>query len=80
MNTSLVTVLTNGIVLLVGAIGINLLAQWFHLLTWYDFTTHVMQAGAMQAITSLSIANGIFLFVLYPFALGFIIELLVAKR
>lgn len=59
-----------GLVVLVGAIVLNVLAGRLGLATWYDFLGWVTQAGIREAIKSLRIWDWLFLLALYPACLG----------
>ena len=59
-----------GLVVLVGAIVLNVLAGWLGLATWYEFLRSVTQSGILEAIQALHIWDWLFLLVIYPACLG----------
>jgi hypothetical protein len=59
-----------GMAVLLAAIGLNLLANFMGLSTWYDFLGTVSEQGLMAALRRLSALDYLFLIVLYPFLLG----------
>lgn len=59
-----------GVVVLVGAIVLNVLAGRLGLATWYDFLGSVTQSGTREAIKALRIWDWLFLPVIYPVCLG----------
>lgn len=58
-----------GIVILVVAIGANIIAAYFGIKTWYDFLEGI---GNGLSLTMLDI---VWLFILYPLILGLSVEL-----
>lgn len=52
-----------GVAILAGAIALNYIASLLSLVSWYEF---------LKNPSRLSVASMIWLFLLYPFALGFI--------
>lgn len=67
MNLFLIFLLGTGV--LVGALGLNVLASVLGLSNWYDFLKHPSQTSTLSYM---------WLFILYPFGLG-IAAYLVAK-
>ena len=61
-----------GIIILVGAILINALASLLNLVTWYSFLSNLARDGLRQGLKNTPILSLIFLFLLYPFSLGFL--------
>lgn len=59
-----------GLVILVVAILLNLLANLLGLSTWYDFLNSVSQRGFLEAARRLKAFDYLFMIVLYPFLLG----------
>jgi len=59
-----------GLVVLVGAIVLNVLAGWLGLATWYEFLRSVAQLGVLEAIQTLHIWDWLFLLAIYPACLG----------
>jgi len=59
-----------GLVVLAGAIVLNVLAGWLGLATWYDFLRSVTQIGVLEAIKALGMWNWLFLLLVYPACLG----------
>ncbi len=59
-----------GLVVLVGAIVLNVLAGWLGLATWYDFLGSVTQGGIREALKALRVWDWLFLLALYPACLG----------
>jgi hypothetical protein len=61
-----------GILVLIGAILINLMAGLFGWTTWYGFLKLVGETGFAEALRTLSGIQLVFLFGLYPLGLGLI--------
>ena len=59
-----------GLVVLVGAIVLNVLAGWLGLTTWYEFLRSVTQSGILEAVKALPIWDWLFLLAIYPACLG----------
>ncbi len=59
-----------GMVILLAAILLNLLASALKLATWYTFLNLVSQQGLSPALHSLKATDILFLFLIYPFLLG----------
>jgi len=59
-----------GLVVLAGAIVLNVLAGWLGLTTWYEFLRSMTQRGILEAIQALHIWDWLFLLVIYPACLG----------
>lgn len=59
-----------GLVVLAGAIVLNILAGWVGLATWYDFLGSMMQLGVLEAIQALHVWDWLFLLAIYPVCLG----------
>ena len=59
-----------GLVILVVAIGLNMLANGLGLATWYSFLNQVSQQGLNPALKNLKAIDFFFLILLYPFLLG----------
>jgi len=59
-----------GLVVLIGAIVLNVLAGWIGLATWYEFLRSVTQNGILEAINALHIWDWLFLMAIYPTCLG----------
>ncbi|MEJ5309146.1 MAG: hypothetical protein WHX52_05205 [Anaerolineae bacterium] len=59
-----------GLVVLVGAIVLNVLAGWLGLTTWYDFLGAMAKNGVAEAIKALRVWDWLFLFAVYPASLG----------
>ncbi len=59
-----------GLVVLAGAIVLNVLAGWLGLATWYDFLRSMTQTGVLEAIKALRVWDWLFLLVIYPACLG----------
>jgi len=64
-----------GILILLGAILVNALAKAVKLFTWYDFFNLISEKGLEVALQSTSWVNLLFLFLVYPLFLGFIVYL-----
>lgn len=62
--------LLTGWVVLIGAILLNGLAGLLGLATWYTFLTKIAEQGWLPALCQTSIISHLFLFVIYPLALG----------
>jgi hypothetical protein len=61
-----------GILVLIGAILINLMAGLLGWTTWYGFLKLVGDTGFAAALQTMSTIQLVFLFVLYPLGLGLI--------
>jgi len=59
-----------GLVVLITAIGLNLLANALGLSTWYDFLTLASQQGFFHTLKNLKPVDFLFLILLYPGLLG----------
>ncbi|MEW6181475.1 MAG: hypothetical protein AB1522_16300 [Chloroflexota bacterium] len=59
-----------GWIILLGAIILNGLASRLRLTGWYAFLGAIAQHGWLSAITQTSIISHLFLFLVYPLALG----------
>jgi len=59
-----------GLVVLAGAIVLNVLVGWLGLATWYDFLRSMTQIGVLETIKALRVWDWLFLFVVYPACLG----------
>ena len=68
-----------GAALLIAAIVLNLIAKIFKLATWYDFLTNVQASGVSTAFKTTSLESLIFLFIVYPLALGAVILFLTTR-
>lgn len=68
-----------GWVVLIVAIVLNIIALKIGIVTWYPFLTDVSKMGFIKSFIELSIMSKIFLFVLYPLALGFSAFLILKK-
>jgi hypothetical protein len=59
-----------GLVVLIVAVVLNLLANVIGLATWYSFFNQVSQRGFFPALQSLKMIEILFLILLYPLLLG----------
>jgi len=59
-----------GLVVLAGAIVLNVLAGTIGLTTWYGFLTAVTRTGMLAAAKQLRVVEWLFLLVIYPACLG----------
>ncbi|MGC9395114.1 MAG: DUF7672 family protein [Anaerolineae bacterium] len=59
-----------GLVVLAGAIVLNVLAGWISLATWYDFLRSMPQIGVLEALKALGVWDWLFLLIIYPACLG----------
>jgi hypothetical protein len=59
-----------GLVVLAGAIALNVLAGWIGLATWYEFLRSMTQTGVLEAIKALRVWDWLFLLAIYPACLG----------
>jgi len=59
-----------GLVVLIVAVVLNLLANVIGLATWYNFFNQVSQRGFFPALQSLKMIEILFLILLYPLLLG----------
>lgn len=69
----LIDIFLSGIIILIGVILINLVARVLKLNTWYDFINQIANQSLKQSFVSQGIINLIFLFLIYPLLLGFIV-------
>lgn len=58
-----------GVIILVGAIGLNITARGVGLLGWYEFLTRLQEEGA-TALGATRIGDYLWLLIGYPFCLG----------
>lgn len=58
-----------GLIILVVAIILNILANQFHIVGWYDFLTRWVNQGRV-IFSQLSWKDYLWLFIVYPFLLG----------
>ena len=65
----------SGIIVLIGAIIINIIAKYLKLASWYDFINLIGSQGLKQAFVSQGILGFIFLFIIYPLLLGLLVWL-----
>lgn len=63
-------ILLIGWIILIGAIILNGLAGLLGLATWYNFLAKIAQQGWLPALRQTPIISHLFLFVIYPLALG----------
>jgi hypothetical protein len=63
-------ILLIGWIVLIGAIILNGLAGLLGLATWYTFLAKIAQQGWLPALRQTPIISHLFLFVIYPLALG----------
>jgi hypothetical protein len=61
-----------GIIILVGAIIINVLASLLGLQTWFSFIELTTNKGLNSAFKEVGFVSLLYLFVVYPFVLGFL--------
>jgi hypothetical protein len=59
-----------GIVVLVVAVVLNLVASLLNLVTWYTFLNQVTELGLAASLKSLRAVDYLFLILIYPFLLG----------
>jgi hypothetical protein len=69
---NLIMIILYGYVVLVAAILANLLANFFGLISWYDFL--------QKNYESLSLASIIWLFIFYPLVLGLAVYLILMLK
>ena len=67
----------SGIVILIGAIIVNIVAKRLDMKTWFDFLESIAQKGLGSALSQLNVASVFYLFLIYPLALGFLVWLCV---
>ncbi|MBW3020732.1 hypothetical protein KY334_05525 [Candidatus Woesearchaeota archaeon] len=60
-----------GLAILIGAVIINVIANYLNITTWYSFLLNMKDAGFLNSIKSEGF-NLIWLFVIYPLLLGLI--------
>ena len=60
-----------GWIILVAAILLNFLSVKFGISTWYPFTESIGKYGFVKAFKEVSLVSKLFLFIIYPFLLGF---------
>lgn len=70
MTTLLVKIYGHGLALLAVAIVLNLVAKTLGIATWYDFILAMQSSGFVSAAKHIGVVSLLFLFVLYPLALG----------
>ncbi|MFM2138719.1 MAG: hypothetical protein RJA57_1026 [Bacteroidota bacterium] len=58
-----------GLVILVSAIALNLLAQQLSVMGWYEFLTRLQKEGK-QLFRSMKAVDPLWLFLIYPLLLG----------
>ena len=58
-----------GLAILLVAILANMLAGKLNIMSWYDYLGNIAKQGT-GAITGMSFFDGLWLFLVYPFALG----------
>lgn len=66
----LIKIYLAGLVVLIVAILLNMLANLVGLTTWYSFLTQVSQQGFSSAVQDLTAIEMLFLILLYPLLLG----------
>lgn len=66
----LIKIYLAGLVVLLVAIALNLLANAIGLATWYSFLSQVNQQGLATAVQGLNTIEILFLVLLYPLGLG----------
>ncbi len=59
-----------GWIILIVAMGINLIASRLGIDTWYPFAESIGKAGFIKAFVKASFLSKLFLFVIYPALLG----------
>ena len=59
-----------GIVILIGAIIINVIAKYLDIDSWFDFIEKINKNGFKNSIGDTSIISYVFMFIIYPFLLG----------
>jgi len=59
--------------ILVIAILVNVIAKYAGISTWYDYITNMTVSGIKEATLSLSFAEVVFLYVIYPGIFGLIV-------
>lgn len=67
----------SGIVVLIGAIIINLFIKLLKISTWYDFINEISRQGLKQVFINQGLFGFIFLFIVYPLLLGLLVYLIV---
>ncbi len=65
--------------ILVLAVILNLAASRMGIVTWYEYLQEIPSAGLASATMRLKIIDFAFLFLFYPFSLGFV-AVLIAKH
>ncbi|MBW3021127.1 hypothetical protein KY334_07570 [Candidatus Woesearchaeota archaeon] len=60
-----------GFIILIGAIALNIIANFLNISTWYTFIINIGQLGLLESIKKEGF-NLIWLFIIYPFMLGLI--------
>ncbi len=65
-----------GWMILVAALAVNVVASTLGVTTWYDYVTSISVLGLKTATFSLRVHEHIFLFVIYPGILGFVVYLI----
>lgn len=65
-------VYSGGVVILISAIILNLVAKIFKISTWYDLIFQIKEKGIVGTLISQSVLSLIFLFIIYPLFLGIV--------
>ena len=71
----IISVFYDGVLILVVAIIMNLIANYFKITTWFTFVDKISKLGLVRALKSQKLLDLTFLFIIYPFMLGFAIIL-----
>lgn len=59
-----------GIIILIGAIIVNVIASILGLETWFSFINLIKNEGLKGAFKEITLISSIYLFLIYPFILG----------
>ena len=65
----------DGAVVLVGAILVNIGAKFMDVTTWFQFANDIAFKGFGEAVSGQSPLSLLFLFVVYPLILGFLVRM-----
>ncbi|MFT4282967.1 MAG: hypothetical protein ACMXX6_00925 [Candidatus Woesearchaeota archaeon] len=66
----MLTIFFTGIIILITAILINLIANYLNIITWYEYIQNIVDLGFVEASKNSGLSL-IFLYLIYPFLLGY---------
>lgn len=59
-----------GLLILLFAVAVNLIANHFGVVTWYELLNSINRIGLIDSLSQLGILSILFLFLIYPYFLG----------